>query len=72
MAKTLTIIQIIVAILLMTVILIQSRSGGLSEVFGGGGAEIYRTKRGLEKFIFIATIMLSVIFLGLAFINLFF
>lgn len=50
----------------------QNKSGGLSEAFGGGGAEVYHTKKGAEKFIFIGTIFFSVLFLGTALVNLFF
>lgn len=60
--KTLQIIQIVVAILLMLSILLQNRGVGLSGIFGGSG-NIYRTKRGLEKKLFILTIVFSVIFL---------
>jgi len=59
--KDLQIIQIIIAVLLMVSILLQNRGAGLSGIFGGTG-NIYRTKRGLEKKLFIATIVLSVIF----------
>ncbi len=64
MSKILNIIQIIISVLLITCILLQSRGSGLSGLFGGGG-EIYRTRRGLEKTIFTATVVLAVIFLGL-------
>ncbi len=64
MSKILSIIQIVVSLLLVASILFQSREGGLSSLFGGGG-EVYRTKRGLERGIFIATIVLAVGFIGL-------
>ena len=68
----LSIIQIVVAILLITTILLQSRGSGLSGVFGGGGeGNVYRTKRGAEKIIFYFTIIFSIIFLGTALLNLF-
>ncbi len=57
--------QIIIAILLALAILLQNRGVGLSGIFGGGG-NIYRTKRGLEKILFIATIALAVIFFAVA------
>jgi preprotein translocase subunit SecG len=53
--------QIVVAILLMVAILLQNRGGGLGSVFGGGGG-VYLTKRGLEKKLYIATIVLAIIF----------
>jgi len=72
MELALSIIQIISSIALIALIMIQNKSGGLSEAFGGGGAEVYHTKKGAEKFIFIGTIVFSVIFLGTALVNLFF
>lgn len=65
------IIQIISAILLIIVILLQNRGAGLGSAFGGEG-NIYRTKRGIEKSLFIFTIILSVIFLTTALINIIF
>jgi len=72
MSKALAITQIISAVILIGLVLLQTKSGGLSNVFGGSGTEIYQTKRGLEKLIFIATIVLSIIFFGIALANLFF
>jgi protein translocase SecG subunit len=47
--------------------LLQNRAEGLGKMFGGGG-EVFRTKRGLEKFLYYFTIFLIVvlIFLSLA------
>lgn len=59
--RNLQIVQITIAILLMLAILLQNRGVGLSGVFGGSG-NIFRTKRGIEKKIFVLTIVLSVLF----------
>lgn len=53
--------QILIAILLMTAILLQNRGTGVGGVFGGTGG-VYLTKRGVEKKLHIATIVLAVIF----------
>lgn len=63
--------QIVVSILLIAAILLQKRGAGLSAAFGGsadGGS--YATKRGLEKIVFNATIVLAGLFLFSAFLNL--
>jgi preprotein translocase subunit SecG len=65
------IIQLVSAILLITVILFQNRGSGLGAAFGGQG-NVYRTKRGLEKYLFFATIILSIIFLATALANVIF
>lgn len=59
------IIQIVIAVLLMVAILMQNRGAGLGGVFGGSGG-VYLTKRGLEKKLFIATIVLAAIFILLS------
>lgn len=53
--------QIIVSVLLIGVILLQQKGTGLGASFGGSG-QIYRSKRGLERILFWATIVLAVIF----------
>jgi len=62
------IIQIVLAVLLMVVILLQHRGTSLGGAFGGEGA-VYRSRRGAEKFLFYATIIIAVIFVVLALIN---
>lgn len=55
------IVQIIVSILLVVAILLQNRGTGLGSAFGGSGG-VYLTKRGMEKKLFVATIVLAIIF----------
>lgn len=50
--------QIVIAVLLIICVLLQASEGGLSPVFGGGG-EMYRSKRNIEKFLFYFTIFLA-------------
>lgn len=52
-------IHLIVAILLATVILLQSGKGGLGKAFGD---TVYRSKRGAERIIFVTTFILATIF----------
>lgn len=59
------IIQIVIAVLLMASILLQSRGSGLSGVFGGSSG-VYRTKRGIEKSLFISTIVFATLFFVVA------
>ena len=68
--KPLTIIQAVVAVALMASILLQNRGAGLGGGFGGGdSSNVSSTQRGLEKPLFRATIVLAVIFIGLALAN---
>ncbi|MFH1838166.1 MAG: preprotein translocase subunit SecG [Candidatus Kuenenbacteria bacterium] len=67
--KFLIIIQLIVSLLLIISILLQSKGSGLGAAFGGGGENIYQVKRGIEKGLFILTIILSILFIGLGIAN---
>ncbi|MDF1497970.1 MAG: preprotein translocase subunit SecG [Patescibacteria group bacterium] len=69
MDKILGTIQIVISVLLILSILLQNRGAGLSETFGGGG-NVYQTKRGFDKFLFISTVILAILFLGTAFYSL--
>ncbi|OGY63212.1 MAG: preprotein translocase subunit SecG [Candidatus Harrisonbacteria bacterium RIFCSPLOWO2_02_FULL_41_11] len=63
----LAIAQIVVSIILIALILLQERTSGLSGILGGGGeGSFYQTRRGLEKFVFWATIASAVVFALLA------
>lgn len=57
----LSILEIIVAVFLIIVILLQMQGSGLSGAFGGGG-EFYRSKRSVEKLLIWMTIVLSGLF----------
>jgi preprotein translocase subunit SecG len=70
MRNYLYVAQIAVAVLLMAAILMQARGTGLGSAFGGEG-NVYRAKRGVEKSLFYSTIVLTVVFLGLALVAIF-
>lgn len=60
--------QIIVSLALIVLVILQAKGGsGLSGVFGG--STNYHAKRGVEKTLFYATIILSILFVGLAIVN---
>jgi preprotein translocase subunit SecG len=65
------VIQIISAIALMIVIILQNRGSGLGSAFGGEG-NVYRTRRSFEKVLFQLTIVLAVVFFVTAFANILF
>lgn len=70
MGPYLNIIQIIISITLIVIILIQVKGETGGSVFGGG-AGVARTRRGLERTLFNATVVLSVIFLFISFLSAF-
>lgn len=64
----LNIVEIVLAVLLITGILLQARGSGLGAAFGGDG-NIYRTRRGIEKRLHGATIVVAVGFFAVALAN---
>ena len=60
--------QIVTSIVLIVLIVIQQRGTALGSGFGGGG-EIYSTKRGAQKKIYYATIVVATLFLVLGVLN---
>ena len=61
--------QIVLAVALISVILLQVRGGGLGGIFGQPDS-VYRTKRGVEKTLFQLTVALVVLFIALSVITL--
>jgi len=69
MQTYLNIAQIVLALTLILVILLQVRGGGLGGIFGQADT-VYRTRRGVEKTMFQLTIGLAVLFIVLALVSL--
>lgn len=66
----LSIFHIIISIVLIVLILLQDRSTGTSGLLGGTAADSsYQTRRGFERFIFIGTIVATVLFAAIALIG---
>ena len=68
MQKILLIIELIVGVVMMLTILLQERGTMLGGAFGGEGS-VYRARRGVEKILYIVTIVLAIIFVGLAIVT---
>lgn len=73
MSTYLYIVQIILSIALIAAILLQSKgAGGLGGLFGGDSSGVYRTRRGVERTLFQATVGLGIIFLIFSVLNVLF
>ena len=60
---TLPYVQIALSIILIGVILLQDTGSSVGGVLGGGdGGGLYHTRRGFERFIFITTIVVAILF----------
>jgi preprotein translocase subunit SecG len=68
MKTTLNIIQIVVSVALIVAVLFQVKGGGIGGIFGQSDS-VFRTKRGIERWLFLGTIVLVVIFVGLSIIS---
>ena len=64
-SNALQIIQVILAVALVVIIILQAKGQGLGSLFGGGdsGMGITKTRRGLDRTLFQITIILSALFL---------
>lgn len=60
----LTIIDMVVMVALIITVALQNKSSGLSNVFGGGG--VVTSRRGIDKYLFYATIVFGILFAGLS------
>lgn len=64
MAQTLQIIQIASSLLLVALVLLQKASADTGSTLGGDGSSFLQTRRGAERFLFILTIVVAVVFVG--------
>ena len=61
-------IQIIISIALIAIILVQAKGSGLGGIFGGD-TSIYKTRRGVEKTLYQATIGLAITFFAVSILS---
>ncbi len=64
MEQTLQIIQIASSVLLVILILLQRANSDTGASLGGDGSSFLQTRRGAERFLFILTIFIAIIFAG--------
>ena len=66
----LNLLQIVISTLLIGAVLLQVKGSGFGAALGGlSGGSVYRTKRGLERTLFQATIILVIVFLFVSFLS---
>ncbi len=65
MSNAISITQIVISTLLVILILLQAQGTGLGSTWGGGG-ETYHTRKGVEKIVFISTIISICLFILLS------
>lgn len=62
-------IELLVAVILIALLVVQARGGGLGGIFGGWGTPTYRSRRGIERTIFRLTIILAALFVVIAIVT---
>lgn len=70
MLKALIWIEFILSILLITIVMLQNRGTGLGGAFASD-ANVYRSKRGFEKFLFNSTIVFATVLVVAVVFNLY-
>lgn len=61
--QILSIIQLATALILIALVLVQERGGGMGETFGGSDSSgAFSQRRGLEKVIFVSTVTGLILF----------
>ncbi|MFN8454836.1 MAG: preprotein translocase subunit SecG [Anaerolineae bacterium] len=68
MLVSIQVIQIIISVTIIALVLLQTKGSGLGGIFGGDGG-VYRTRRGIEKTLYQATIGLAVFFFVVSLIS---
>jgi preprotein translocase subunit SecG len=64
------VLQIVISSILIGVVLLQVKGSGFGAALGGmSGGNVYRTKRGLERTLFQATIILVIVYLFVSFLS---
>ena len=64
MAQILQIIQIASSIALVALVLMQKATPDMGASLGGESSSFMQTRRGAERFLFILTILVAIIFVG--------
>lgn len=66
---SLNLVTIILSIVLIAVILLQTKGSSFSGAFGSGSDSIQRTRRGFEKTLFQFTVGIAILFVVLAILS---
>ena len=68
MKTALEVLLIVISTILIAVILMQSRGAGFGGAFGTQGA-VFRTRRGIEQYLFRGTVILAAVFVVVALLS---
>ena len=71
MASFVSVAQIILAILLIVMIMLETRGSSMGGFLSSGDSPVYRTRRGFERTMFNLTIVVAVLFFIISMWNVF-
>ena len=70
MQNILNVVQIVVSIGLIVIVIFQASSSSSGSMMGGSSdSPVYHTRRGVERTLFNATIVLAIVFFAVAILN---
>ena len=69
MDTAINIVMVIISLVLILIVLLQTKGSSFSGAFGGGSDSIQRTRRGFEKTLFQFTIGIAAFFVVMAVIS---
>ena len=69
MDTAINIVMVIISVVLILIVLLQTKGSSFSGAFGGGSDSIQRTRRGFEKTLFQFTIGIAAFFVVMAVIS---
>ena len=70
MKNILSIAQLAISLIVIILVLLQERGSGIGDTFGGSEGSFMSQRRGIEKILFIVTIVFLVLFAGISLANL--
>ena len=69
MQSAVSVAQIILAVVLVVMVMLEVRGQSMGGFLGGGDSPVYRTRRGFERVLFNLTIVVAVLFFALSIWN---
>lgn len=69
MGTAVSIAQIILGVALVVMIMLEVRGSSMGGFLGGGDSPVYRTRRGFERTLFNMTIVVTILFFAVSFLN---
>ncbi|MCL5012317.1 MAG: preprotein translocase subunit SecG [Patescibacteria group bacterium] len=70
MKSIISIAQIVIAVIIVILVVLQENGSGMGETFGEGGGGFAHQRRGMERGVFVATMVALALFIATSLANL--